>query len=727
MAFWSKLFSRKESDARMMIASQSLGQPIMTPREYDKLAKEGYNKNAVAFACVNKIAAATKSIRFVLYQRPRTKNGRITEVESHPILDLLRRPNPMMAGPKYWETVSAFMQLSGNSYTHTAGPDRKPPRELWPMRPDRVKIVPGRFGLPTAFEYSASGQKKRFDVDALGAPGRVLHIKSFNPTNDWYGISKIEAAAFAIDQHNESGKWNVALMQNSARPSGLLVLKTKLGDTERDYLKRQLEEKHTGARNAGKPLVVNGADAEWHGMSFNPKDMEWIESKNTSARDIALAFGVPPMLLAIPGDNTYSNYQEARQAFWIETVLPEADDLLAEHNNWLPVQFGEDRMYLGYDKDELDALQPSRTEVWTRVTNAKHITINEKRVATGYDERPEPEADEILVSAGDVPLTFESEPEEESTTDTADLGATEDDDSEDQEAEDDEITDDEDESGDKAHQNKVFNLPSTAAKRRQWLRTKRRRSKYERRMAKQLRAVFEQEAERVASAVSGLDGDLARRAAETEILDHAKVMERVISSNLRAIGQDFGGDVLKSMKSIRPSMETKASEVRFESILQHWIALHAAAKVRLITENTVKKIRQAMQETQTEGEGAVPLSKRIEATYSGFSKPRAMLIARTETVSASNASQVAAAKATGVPNLKKEWLSSPDDGRARDGDGEDTNHQAMDGVKVGIDEKFEVPSHDGTDHMDQPGDPSAPVDQIANCRCTVAFVTEGDE
>jgi phage portal protein BeeE len=60
-------------------------------------------------------------------------------------------------------------------------------------------------------------------------------------------------------------------------------------------------------------------------MGLSPKDMDFVEAKNGAARDIALAFGVPPMLLGIPGDNTYANYQEANRA-----LLPAdraADDL----------------------------------------------------------------------------------------------------------------------------------------------------------------------------------------------------------------------------------------------------------------------------------------------------------------------------------------------------------------------------------------------------------------
>ncbi len=70
-------------------------------------------------------------------------------------------------------------------------------------------------------------------------------------------------------------------------------------------------------------------------MALSPRDMDFMEAKNGAAREIALAFGVPPMLLGIPGDNTYANYAEANRAFWRQTVLPLAERTAAALGDWL--------------------------------------------------------------------------------------------------------------------------------------------------------------------------------------------------------------------------------------------------------------------------------------------------------------------------------------------------------------------------------------------------------
>jgi phage portal protein BeeE len=77
-------------------------------------------------------------------------------------------------------------------------------------------------------------------------------------------------------------------------------------------------------------------------MSLSPKDMDFIEAKHVAAREIALALGVPPMLIGIPDDNTYSNYQEATRTFWRSTVLPLVTRAAKSLSSWLAPAAGSD-------------------------------------------------------------------------------------------------------------------------------------------------------------------------------------------------------------------------------------------------------------------------------------------------------------------------------------------------------------------------------------------------
>jgi HK97 family phage portal protein len=248
--------------------------------------------------------------------------------------------------------------------------------------------VPGPDGWAEAYEYTAAGRTVRFDQSAPPVPP-ILHLTCFHPLDDHYGLSSLEAAAVAVDTHNAAACWNKALLDNAARPSGALVYSgpdgAVLSDNQFDRLKRELEETYQGALNAGRPLLLEGG-LDWKAMSLSPKDMDFMEAKHTAAREIALAFGVPPMLLGIPGDNTYSNYQEANRVFWRQTVLPLAQRVGCTLTQWLGPVFGASggSLKLEVDTDRIEALSGDRAALWQRVTAAPFLTINEQRAAVGY-------------------------------------------------------------------------------------------------------------------------------------------------------------------------------------------------------------------------------------------------------------------------------------------------------------------------------------------------------
>lgn len=213
---------------------------------------------------------------------------------------------------------------------------------------------------------------------------RVLHLKNYHPLDQHYGLSCLDAASLPIDLHQQSSYWNNSLLQNGARPSGALIVKDSngyLSDEQFERLQAQLSEKFSGNSNAGKPLLLEGG-LGWQEMSINPKDMDFIESKNSAAREIALAFGVPPQLLGINGDNTYSNMQEARLALWEETLIPLLDKIADSMSNWFSYLFKED-IIIDFDRDSISALTEKRENLWAKISNANFMTLNEKRAFVG--------------------------------------------------------------------------------------------------------------------------------------------------------------------------------------------------------------------------------------------------------------------------------------------------------------------------------------------------------
>jgi HK97 family phage portal protein len=261
-----------------------------------------------------------------------------------------------------------------------------------------MKIVPGSDGWPEAYEYTVAGRTVRFPVPGEGV-SPILHLTLFHPLDDHYGFAPIEAAAVALDLHNAAGNWNKALLDNSARPSGALVYSAKDGGNlsaeQYERLKTELETGFTGAARAGRPLLLEGG-LDWKAMALTPRDMDFLEAKNGAAREIALAFGVPPMLLGIPGDNTYANYAEANRAFWRGTVLPLTAKIAGAIGQWLAPAFGGD-LRLWFDADQVDALSADREALWARVSGADFLTRDEKRDAVGFRALTEMKAAGALV------------------------------------------------------------------------------------------------------------------------------------------------------------------------------------------------------------------------------------------------------------------------------------------------------------------------------------------
>lgn len=392
--FWTKLrhaFSMNTINTKhsfyqdSMVALSPLGEARWTPRNYASFAEEGFRQNVIVHRCVTEIARAIALVPLGISKKSTQKKIE-TRYLDHPLLMLLKRPNPSQGGAAFFESVVSSWLISGNAYVEVIRGLNDKPEELYVLRSDRMKVIPGSQALPSGYVYQVQDQEMRYGVDPITGQSAILHLKLYHPLDDWYGMSPIEAAAFSIDQHNAAGAHNQALLQNGARPMGALIYKPKTGNVltegQRQALKEQVESNYLGAKNAGKVLVLEG-DFEWREMGLRPRDMDFIAAKNTAARDIAQAFGVPPVLIGIPGDATYSNLVEARLALWEQTIIPLLDHLVDALNNWLVPKY-DDKIQLTYDLDEVPALAPRRQILWEKIQQADFLTLNEKREALGY-------------------------------------------------------------------------------------------------------------------------------------------------------------------------------------------------------------------------------------------------------------------------------------------------------------------------------------------------------
>lgn len=349
------------------------------PRSYEAQVRAAYLRNPVASRAVRLVSEGAGGAP-VVSEPAGYGTGR------HPALRLLETCGCGASGPRVLETLAAQLLLHGNTYVEVACGADGLPAALYALRPERVSVEVDAQGWPSAYVYRAGENVTRYGAETLGDEAGLLHIRSFHPLDDHYGLGCLGAAADAVAVHNAAARWNQALLDNAARPSGALVYQPGDGSTlsaeQYERLKVEMEAGFAGAANAGRPMLLEGG-LRWQALSMTPAEMDFARARDTAAREIALAFGVPPLLLGLPGDATYANYKEANVALWRLTLLPLTTRLLealsAHLRHWWP------ELVLRVDRDAVPALSEDRERLWAQVSAAGFLTDAEKRAALGLE------------------------------------------------------------------------------------------------------------------------------------------------------------------------------------------------------------------------------------------------------------------------------------------------------------------------------------------------------
>ena len=353
------------------------------PRSYEAQLRELYLSNAVAQRAVRLVAEGVASA-------PLASSDAVA----------LALVTSTSGGQSLLETVAMQLLLHGNAYVELLPGSNGAPAELFALRPERVSVEPDARGWPMGFLYRTGAAVTRL------APDRLIHIRTHHPLDDHYGLGCLDAAAGPMAAHNAATKWNKALLDNAARPSGALVADgdDTLTSDQFTRLQSELMASFAGAGNAGRPMLLEGG-LKWQAMSLSPADMDFAGLKAAAAREIALAFGVPSVLLGLPGDATYANYREASKALWRQAILPLTGKILDALAEGLKPWFAG--LSLSVDLDRVVALSEDRERLWQQLTAADFITVNEKRAMVGLEPlTPSVERPEVRDEGGGIETKF---------------------------------------------------------------------------------------------------------------------------------------------------------------------------------------------------------------------------------------------------------------------------------------------------------------------------------
>lgn len=682
-------FMTKATAVHSAIYASQFNTPQWGSARYDRLAKEGHNANVWVYACINAIATSSADIPLLLYER---KGKEKIEIDEHPLLDLLKKPNEFQSGRELREEWARYLLLSGRSFIEkTQGFSNV--AELWALRPDWIAPVPSTQDMIGGYLFRADGGvEKQLRAD------QVMMWRLFDPLSSLDGRSPLQVASKIIDMDASANDWNKALLDNGGSPPGVITTTSTLDDTTFARMTSQIRKMFGGRRNVGKfPLLEGGLTYQSTGLS--PKDIMFKDLKLMNRIEICAAFNVPPEIVGDGQNKTYSNYQEARSSFYEETVLPFAGKFIDMLNTQLVPLFGPN-LTLEINIDQVEALQENTDSKWKRITEAVDkgiLTPDEGRYELGYGPK-KGKADELRDPASRVGSRSNAEGQGNSK---AHAGHT---------------------SNDNPFDGGIESLKSIL----QLLETKdstededaayfelieKERAPFYRSAYKLIRKRMMEERDAIVEAVR--TGGM--KAFEKEMDIQEEKWNLTITTIYTGTITHFGKweyDLLKAeydAKSGEGAFEKKFFNRAFTAArraIQKFIGETSVYAVTKINEFTRETLRAVISNGVDRGQSFLSISKDIQKIYGGkFGPRRAIMIARTEIVSASNYGAQQGALATGL-ELEKKWVTTLD-GRQRDSHN-DCHAQVRD---------MEKPYDVGGYPARFPGDPKLPAKERIKCRC----------
>lgn len=332
---------------------------------------------------VNLIASSVASLKFKLCFKG-------DSVFSGAVFDLFNNPNYRETWSSFVESVITNWIIYGNSYLMFSKVNGS--FQINSLKPDRVSVIPGEFGIPKGFEYSVDNKTLTFDND--GQLPYIGHFKNFNPKDDWYGLSLLDSVQASASLHQAITTHNYSLVQNGGRPSGVAVLKNRsapLSKMDKEKLMDAFSKDYQGPNNAGKVIFMENHDFDWKCLGSSPSDMDFVSAKNLAAREISEALGVPAMLIGgvgVNGEASKANFKEVINRFNEATIIPLAERFFAFINSWLL-----DKIFPGYkltlDLESFLPLYDKRISLWEKVDKASFLSQEEKREILGFPAKQE--------------------------------------------------------------------------------------------------------------------------------------------------------------------------------------------------------------------------------------------------------------------------------------------------------------------------------------------------
>lgn len=358
--------------------------------DYEKNVKSGYMNNVISYYCMNLIANVAIQPRWELYLNGNEVVDERSAGDALPIYRFLQRPSWDCSLSDFIKQYIIYRYLAGEVFVYRLPNNAALKRgngKFILLEPSNVTVNETTYTIRVD-DYSPAITIPKQNKDGSRD---ILHDRQWHPSSK-RGLSALSPAWLAISNYNQAQQWNHSVLSNSAKLSLIAVLKTvtaqatkggTLSKSQMDELNRDLTKFTTG-NSRGKPFVVSG-DWDFKELGLNQQELEFISGMEHMARNIALAYGIDPVLLSLPGDSTYNNKREAVSSLFKLTVLPILKDILDAYTHWMKeIVPGDWELRLNYD--DIPALEHERTLLWDRqAKTADILTVNERRALLGYE------------------------------------------------------------------------------------------------------------------------------------------------------------------------------------------------------------------------------------------------------------------------------------------------------------------------------------------------------
>lgn len=372
-----------------LIPTYQSDQPIYKDWDTARANRFGLQASTVVYACVRKLSLSAASVPW--HVEKLGKKDRWERIPDHPAELLIKSPNPYMTSQDMFERLTYHLNLGGNGIWYPVKLDNIPV-ELWPLQPQHVTPIPHATKFLSGYKYQVNGGEERvLDVDD------VIHFQFVNPSDPYWGMSPLQAAAKVVDSDVEAVNWNKVSLQRRGVPDGVFAVNAP-GSTRQQWLeaRQQVRDQYLG--KGREPWVVFNVD--YKQMSLTPIEMDFLETRKFNREEICSVYGVLPIMIGAMDGTSYNNITTAKRIFWEDTIIPYLDDIRDCLNTSLLPFFekghtGRADIRINYDISNVPALQENMAKkaATAKVYFDMGIPVKQinERLELGFDDEKLPD------------------------------------------------------------------------------------------------------------------------------------------------------------------------------------------------------------------------------------------------------------------------------------------------------------------------------------------------